>query len=127
MKLQDYINLALDQAKNKYKYLSEGRNRMVFIKNDGFVIKVPKNDWGIGDNESEARRFKNFGKTVDIIPYAQCSVSYDSNGIPLLEMERVYPLAENETKPKWSDYVDCAQIGKTLSGEIVAYDYSDIS
>jgi hypothetical protein len=126
MDMQKLIEIAIRNAKSKYEYLAEGRNRMVFVKDDGFIIKIPKNDWGVSDNCSEERRFNKFGKTGDIIPYAQCRVINDENGIPLLEMERVYPLLDTDKKPSWSDYVDCAQIGRTLSGEIVAYDYSDV-
>ena len=66
------------------------------------------------------------GKNDDLITYAQCRGIHDKNGVPLLEMERVYPLIETDKRPSWADFIDCGQIGRTLNGEIVAYDYSDV-
>lgn len=127
MKLQTFIDLAIRLAKDKYKVLGEGRNRIVFEKDNGTVIKIPLNEEGIEDNYSEERRYMKCGKTGDVIPYAKCEVYNDDNGIPHLHMERVYPLGVEESAvPEWADFVDCGQVGRTLSGEIVAYDYSDV-
>jgi hypothetical protein len=126
MELPEAMEIALKEAHIKYSYLAEGRNRAVFIKDEKWVVKVPLNDYGMSDNYAEERRYQKFGKTGDDIPYAECRVVHDTNGIPLLEMERVTLLTETDAVPKWADYVDCAQVGRTSSGEIVAYDYSDV-
>jgi hypothetical protein len=106
--------------------LGIGRNRVTFAHSPGWVIKVPINDWGLLDNESEAETFQCFGRTNAFIKYAQCRIEFDQEGIPLLLMERLavdIPLAG---LPEWCDFVDCQQVGIGHDGQLLAYDYSHI-
>lgn len=119
--VQKLINKTIAQLKKKYEVIGEGRNRIVFIKDEKWVIKCPLNEEGLEDNYSESKRFAEFGKK-DLVVYAECHISH-LNDIPLLTMERAYPIKDNEL-PEWSSYVDGGQVGKTLSGEIVAYDFA---
>lgn len=122
MKAESLIDKTIKELRKKYEVLGEGRNRIVFLKDENWVIKCPLNDDGISDNTYEEKMFLSYGKDKDIIPYAECRVTY-VNDIPLLEMERVHPISPEEL-PEWAAWVDCAQVGKNNKGEIVAYDFA---
>lgn len=117
--IQKLIDKTIKQLKNKYEVIGEGRNRIVFLKDDNTVIKFPLREYGMYDNQSEADRFFRYGKTGDIIPSAKCSIFF-LNNIALLEMERIHLLKDQEV-PKWADYVDCQQVGVNKDGVILAY------
>ena len=124
MTMQERIEKSLKEAKEKYMFLAEGRQRIVFLKDNQWVIKVPKDEWGLLSNEQEFNRYKLFGKIGDIVAYAECYLQDDENGISLLVMEKVEQLPIKD-QPDWAKYVDCGQVGKNTKGEIVAYDYAD--
>ena len=119
--VQRAINKTIRELKAKYEVIGEGHNRIVFLKDDDTVIKCPLNEDGLNDNISESRRYRQFGD-ADVVKYAQCKMFF-LNDINCLEMERVYPITNEET-PEWADFVDCGQIGKNKDGKILAYDYA---
>lgn len=123
--LQKLINRSIKNAKQTYQYLAEGRNRIVFIKDEQWIVKVPKNEMGILNNQQEADRYKKFGKTKDIIAYAECRIEHDTNDIPLLIMEKISETIPDKDMPEWASYVDGNQVGLNSKGEIVAFDYAD--
>lgn len=119
--IQKLINKTIKELRSKYEVIGEGHNRIVFLKDDDWVIKCPLNEDGLNDNISEARRYRQFGDT-DLVKYAECKMFF-LNDINCLEMERVYPISKSE-RPDWADYVDGGQVGKNKDGKILAYDYA---
>lgn len=107
-----------------YAYLSEGRNRRVFLSPNGrYVIKVPKNDTGYRDNVFEHRVYRRGGRRLSKRRYARCRIHVESG---ILVMERVcYEVSDEVLNANpWTMYVDCAQVGWTHDGRLVAYDYA---
>lgn len=102
-----------------FSLIGTGRHRLVYA-HGRFVVKVPASIAGFYDNTREARISAEYGRRPDIngISYARCHLL--CNG--WLVMERVEPLSYRE-QPKWACYVDCAQVGRTRDGRVVAYDY----
>jgi len=109
------------------EYLSSGRNRDVYLLPGGrHVLKVPRNEAGIGDNYFE-NSFKNlkdpWEKKYKI--YARCRLFCGN----LLIMEYVKPASIRMIKyvlgyvPKWVDCIDCAQVGFNKHGRLLCYDY----
>lgn len=102
------------------KLLGEGRNRSVYLLPSGkYVLKVPKNEDGNRDNSLEAIRYRN---RQDWQNLARCKMV---PGTFLLVMEYVDVNIPSEEKPDWTKYVDGGQVGYTLKGKIVAYDYGN--
>lgn len=101
--------------------IGEGRNRSVFLLPSGkYVLKVPKNFDGELDNWREARRFK-VRKENNYLPLARCKMVPNSH---LLVMEFVNTkYIDPDERPRWTDFIDCAQVGYTGKGILVAYDY----
>lgn len=121
MDIQRYIDEALAEYAVAYPCLGEGRNRRVFQINENFVVKVPLNEFGLCDNESEARAFAQEGYG-GYVPYAECEVLHSKDGLPLLKMEFV-KIGCVEDPPDWALSIDCAQIGWTQDNRLVAYDF----
>jgi hypothetical protein len=103
----------------RYKHIGSGRNRDVYLCPSGlYVVKDPSNDAGCDDNYSEAYRWKRRSKWY---PLARCKMVPNS---PLLIMEYVKTdFVWSKEMPDWIDFVDCRQVGYTLDGKLVAYDY----
>lgn len=100
-------------------YLGSGRNRHTF-QHGNYVVKVPKNAQGTYDNEYEARQWKRYGRKEHL---ARCRLLGNFPCL-LLVMELVEPVREEFDKlPPWTGYIDCRQVGYTLKGELVAYDF----
>lgn len=98
-------------------FIGEGHDRTVFRHGERFVVKVPKGDHGIYANLLEASRFRR-RKDWQPINLARCRML--RNGWLLMEYAEPLPYSEH---PKWADFVDCQQVGRTHDGRIVAYDY----
>lgn len=102
-----------------------GRTRAVFDRGDGYMIKVPLNGEGFMANRSESLTSESGD---NFIPIAKCwqedDTSLDKEGINVLIMEKVTPITKIDYKelPNWVGYVDCAQVGHTTDGRLVAYD-----
>lgn len=116
----DHLSLALLKKLNeKYEYIGRGRNRIVFKSKSGkYVIKVPRNIEGNGDNFRETKK-EDFGfpvpKSRRIILDDFCCVI----------MEYVEHVSFKDTKaPSWVSWIDCGQVGHNRKGELVAYDYA---
>lgn len=93
-----------------------GRNRAVFDRGDGFVIKIAVSEDGLSDNLLEARH------TAPVIPLARCHFEMMGD-CEVLIMERVTVwLGGRSALPDWVDWVDCAQVGHTVDGRLVAFD-----
>jgi hypothetical protein len=96
-----------------------GGHRAVFSVGDDWVLKVPLTWEGDAMNQYEACH------SDPKIPLAQCRLHIsEPSGVALLWMERITPLhpGKRYDLPEWTDFVDCAQVGYTTSGELVAYD-----
>lgn len=118
--LDALIKRTLREARKRFgKPLGVGRHRACFAMNDRFVLKVPRTEEGLNDNESEANGTTNH-------PHARCRKLYSKDGVPLLVMERVtYPEHGSYDKlPDWAKWVDCMQVGYTAKGVLVAYDFA---
>lgn len=105
---------------------SVGRNRIVFMTSKGFVIKLPLNQGGCGDNEWES----SVSSCPDSTGRQLARTRFHCiNGIIVLFMETVNHLADEEIIrlfgeiPWWVDGIDCGQVGINRKGKLVAYDY----
>ena len=111
----------------KGEFLGSGRNRAVYVYNKKYVIKIPLNHNGIVDNQHESFISNIFGrgKSDDGALYARCKLLPND----CLLMERVNPIDYDQIKylskeiKYWSSFIDCGQIGFTMDGRVVAYDY----
>lgn len=104
----------------KLKHIGTGRHRAVFLLSSGrWVIKVPVDDMGYHDNWSEASQSKVNGWLKKEWK-ARCKLL--RNGC--LIMEYVEPVKSFSDLPDWTNGVDCWQVGYTLDGRLVAYDYA---
>jgi hypothetical protein len=105
----------------QFIFLGEGRGRLVY-KHKNWVIKIPKDDWGLGDNYHEAtvsKIYKNRPNGNGVY-FAKCKIT----PCGLLVMEYVDTTSINyKTLPEWTGFVDCNQVGLTKDGRLVAYDY----
>jgi hypothetical protein len=112
-----YIHKAVQQFGQP---LGVGRNRIVFDRKDGTVVKVPSNWDGFMDNGREAA-----WEDAEI-PIASCSIQdigeEERTSFPVLIMEKVKPLNDLSNAPQWVGFVDCGQVGHTTDGKLVAYD-----
>jgi len=109
----------------------EGRNRLTFILPHGYVIKLPKNLAGVGDNIHEGKK-KNTGRELQqplkSEQYPRTRLTY-VDGLPVLFMEEVSHAHPNEihrrlgTIPAWCYHTDSFQVGFTKQGRLVSYDY----
>jgi hypothetical protein len=103
-----------------WTFAGEGRHRTVWSRGH-VVIKVPKNGWGLSDNDREYHTFKQYGQKgnpATDIQYARCRLL--PNG--WLMMERVAPVPFKH-HPSWAGWIDDSQVGWNRQGRIVAYDY----
>ena len=105
----------------------EGRTRNVF--NFGkYVVKVPKNFYGVIDNEWEGCVSNSEDCDPEDVQYARTRLDY-WKGVPVVFMEYVeYASDEQISKrlgyvPEWTMSVDCGQVGFNRKGRLVAYDY----
>lgn len=108
----------------KYKCLGAGGSRVTFDVGNGLVVKVPFSDnWY---NESEAKKSEESASSGKH-DLAQ-AVTICEDGVLVLIMEKVTPI-ENDSeiphdKRNWAHNFDCAQVGWTADGRLVAYDYA---
>jgi hypothetical protein len=110
---------------------SGGRNRNVFIMPGGYVVKLPKNFAGIGDNDWEGSVSNTEDSTNDPyhIQYPKTRLGYYAGDIPVVFMEFVEALTHAGIVerlgyyPDWVLSVDCGQVGVNKGGRLVAYDY----
>lgn len=95
-----------------------GTKRATYVdRENSRVFKVPLNMAGIDANYAED------GHTDDFIPLAPCRILDLEAEFPVLEMEWVEPVIGPRSElPDWTDWVDCAQVGLTTDGRLVAYD-----
>jgi hypothetical protein len=107
-----------------------GRTRNVFVFNK-HVVKIPKNSDGCYDNEWEScisNSEEGLLHTKDYVQYTRTRLAYYER-IPVLFMQRVVPMEDAEIKtlfgfvPDWVNSVDSGQVGTTIKGRLVAYDY----
>lgn len=98
--------------------IGAGNERMCWDRGDGYVIKVPYDDAGAFSNGVEAD-----WQHSDYIPLAKCWLDW-LDGFPyaLLIMEKVTPVRDFSNLPKWTNAVDCVQVGYTVDGKLVAFD-----
>jgi len=102
----------------KLKHLGDGRNRSVYLLPSGlYVVKFPKNNWGVHENYVESRSCKR-----DDYLYRWQKAKCRLAGLWLI-MEYVSQVPYDEL-PDWSKYVDGGQVGLNRKGEYVAYDYA---
>lgn len=108
------------------EYLGYGHTRIVFVDNEGRVIKIPFTREGYQASSDEVRTYENFKKNPDAgwIPTAECFFTQlEGINIWLLSMERVTRFKRaGKDLPRWVDSVDCGQVGYNSAGELVAYD-----
>lgn len=114
------LNNLIRKYKKEYSVLATGRTRIVFLKNNHEVIKLPLNEEGLEAQYTEAQTYKK-NKKRNI--FAKCSLVHD-NDIPVLTMERVRPIMTIKDPPEWVGFIDCEQVGYNSLGQLVAYDYA---
>lgn len=103
---------------NGWTRLDCGRHRTGYARGN-IVIKIPINDYGLSDNDHEARVYKQFKNKPDMdgVCYARCRL-LDNGWLMMVKVSR-----KGFRNPSWAGRIDCAQVGMTVSGKIVAYDY----
>lgn len=116
----DHLSLALLKKLNeKYEYIGRGRNRIVFKSKSGkYVIKVPRNIEGNGDNFRETKK-EDFGFPV---PKSRRIILDDFCCVIMEYVEHVS--FKDRKAPSWVSWIDCGQVGYNRKGELVAYDYA---
>lgn len=112
-----------------YKYVGEGRNRIVFEGKDSkYVIKIPKSDNGVYDNTREYNTYtesmKKDTKLLKIYP----NVRLINVIHPLVVMEKLntdvdLKKVENDEEYWWVDFIDLQQVGYNTKGKLKAYDF----
>ena len=114
----------------EYQLIGEGRNRQVWRRpGSNYVVKIPKNTYGIRDNTLENFRYKNSLNKDTYAKYAKCRLK----GIILFMEYAQYPGPFSDASgyiawtlcPAWASTIDCCQVGYNSKMEIVAYDYGD--
>lgn len=108
----------------KYQCLGAGISRVTFDVGNGLVVKVPFSDnWY---NESEAKKSEASASSGKH-DLAQ-AVTICEEGVLVLIMEKVTPVEDDSEIPhdkrNWAHSFDCAQVGWTADGRLVAYDYA---
>jgi len=121
-KLRRWVNIVMCRFNKKFKYLGDGRHRVVY-QHKNWVIKVPHNEAGVQSNIDEYRKFKRnkFDRQCGChVAYARCRLLKGT----FLVMEYVLDTPHTrKSRPDWSDFIDCRQVGLNRRGEYVAYDF----
>lgn len=97
--------------------IGEGLKRVVF-KDGNEVIKVPRNLNGDFGNCFEAETSNNPN-------FANCKIDEELSSklqLNILRMEYVEHVGWSK-EADWTWFIDCGQVGKTLDGRLVAYDW----
>lgn len=117
--LDQAINKLIFSLMDKYEFVGCGRNRMVFkLKSGNYVLKVPLNMAGGGDNYTECNKKTDFGFPVAKTRHVELE------GFGCVVMEHIKHVSYDECiMPGWVGYVDCGQVGFNKKGELVAYDF----
>ncbi len=111
---------ALYIEKRGFKYIDSGASRHTYLRKK-VVIKIPISDFGIYDNEAEAKAWNDYRNqpTSNGFRLAPCRLL--PNGC--LMMVTVDLDFDWRLRPAWSRLIDGAQVG-LYRGEFVAYDYA---
>lgn len=117
---QNKIKSPLRIYDQDYAYLSQGSKRMVYISPcKTYVLKVSNGEskLGVEENICEAKTYKENPNSI----YAKCELIEDT----ILKMEYVEPafFTKSDELPKWTLSIAEHQVGYTLDGRLVAYDY----
>ena len=105
----------IEQFDHLYGEPQCGRTRATFDRGDGTVVKIPFTGEGFASNAFEARH------NDPGISLAKCEIGWHGDA-GFLVMERVTPITDYTDLPEWTGWVDCAQVGHTADGRLVAYD-----
>jgi hypothetical protein len=114
----DGVDVMLRRYAARYGSPMVGQTRAVFDIGDGWVVKLPLNWDGICANSHEAD-----WTSIDI-PLAPCHIVWNDDDQPVLRMQRVTEALhiDRADLPRWTDWVDCAQVGYLPDGKLVAFD-----
>lgn len=121
--LRRWVKIIMHRFGKKFQYLGDGRHRVVYRHKD-WVIKVPHNESGVQANLNEYNLFKR--NKIDVnqrgveITYARCRLL--KNMFLVMEYVEDTPRTR-QSRPNWSDFIDCRQVGLNRRGEYVAYDF----
>lgn len=103
-----------------------GRTRNAIDLGNNWIVKLPRTERGIRDNEQEhdiSSRFKVTNmKNLELIQYPKTRLVTTEKYIPVLFMEKVIKITTYEL-PHWTEQIDGRQVGYTKDGRLVAYDY----
>lgn len=109
------------------KPVGAGRHRVGFSKGN-VVVKVPKNDMGMMDNEREYRMYReSIQKPKRHRPLARNKLIMIDD-IPVLYIEKldIEPnVYKHGPQPTWADEIDSQQVGVDRKGKWKAYDYAE--
>lgn len=114
---------------DKYGLPKIGTGRVTYISKT-VVFKVPISEDGFRNNDWEASII-SLGQDPDSVQIAY-SRHLPNCEIPIVVMEKVSPLTEDEIKqkfgsvPHWVEYVDMGQVGLNSRGKLVAFDYANL-
>ncbi|KKN65621.1 hypothetical protein LCGC14_0479370 [marine sediment metagenome] len=128
MNLEPYSGGSLRKG---WKHLGGGRHRDVFRLPSGNVIKFPIGEAGEVANLWEALvwKFRNRQSRMPLFIYeymkhieaiARCRMIPRTKVLIMEFVDR-----EGVNPPSWTYRMDCAQVGLTKSGHLVAYDFAE--
>lgn len=108
--------------------LGAGRGRLVIADphDAAYVLKLPLSFAGHYMNACEARLFAQCDEWLGAGRLASCEMVL-IDGLDCLRMERVRKLSREEVaalgETRWIDFVDGEQVGLSLTGKVVAFDF----
>lgn len=117
---EGYYDFAQQLLTRGFEYLDSGAFRHTFMRG-GVVIKVPRNDHGITDNQVEADAYRKWkhSPTDRGIYLAPCRLM--PNGcLMMVTVDLDYKWKD---APEWIHYIEGGQAGR-YKGGYVAYDYA---
>ncbi len=114
--IQNKFLVALERATAAYGApVARGRHRVIFREGND-VIKVPTEYSGISACQLELdEQGPHLARTL-LDPLS------DEVGLPCVRMEYVEHVGFSE-QPDWTWTIDCGQVGHTVDGRLVAYDW----
>lgn len=96
--------------------IGEGRHRIVFSDGD-YVVKCPTKESGVAACWAELNSCDEWYAKTSLDP-----LSAEVYPIQLVRMEYVHHMGYSAT-PDWTWSIDCGQVGYTMDGRLVAYDW----
>lgn len=114
--IPELLNLVTALCEKYGDPIGGGRNRSVWKTGNGNVVKVPRNQFGVTDNYTEA---SDQGDKL----LANCKmILIEDHPIVVMEWIEWY-VGDFSDLPEWCGFIDCCQVGYNKNGVLKAFDY----